>query len=706
MEKKQGTILRFALIFIGIACGFLLVLAQIIRLQTVERQHWLSLAANQEPLEVVIPPRRGNIYDAEGRLLAGSLPRYMLTWDSRVEALRGKNDTLFYNNIDSIAVGLSRIFRDKSAAAYKEQFISAYKRRDGRMKIQPAPVSYTDMKRVKALPLFRRSKYTSGLIIEESHKRIKPFGNLASRTIGGIYGETGAGNSGLEKRFNKELAGEPGLSERRRVAGKREDVTIEEPQNGCDIITTIDANLQDLTETMLRRQIEAIEGEWGCCILMEVGTGEVKAICNLDRTSSGEYREMVNHAVMRYEPGSTFKTVSMMAALDDGKVNFASDTFRVYKDGWSYQDTRIRDAHPADTVYHVRDAMAVSSNIALAKIVTQSYDKKAQKFTERVRRIGICDSLPCEIPGTQMTKLADPKDMSTLAKMSYGYSVEMSPLQILTFYNGIANGGKMISPIIVKELQRNGKTVQRFESKVLKQSLCKPSTLAEIQECLHAVVWDNELGTASVLKWQGKVVRRKAQSPLVHIAGKTGTAQIFENGHYTTKHHRIAFVGYFPEEKPLYSCICVIHHPHLYGAYDAGANCGLVVRQIAEHTIAYTGITDSEELELPYDSIQKPDIMGGRQRNVSRAAKGADLKLPKTTEEWVVVENMQQRGVQVSKDVMPDVRGMAAMDAVFAVEQTGLQVQVRGKGKVWRQSLPAGTKTEGLQGLQVVLDLR
>ena len=705
MDKKRQIILRFALIFVAISLGFLLVIVQIIRLQTVERQKWLSAAPNQEPVQREIKARRGNIYDAEGRLLAGSLPRYNLYWDSRVEALHQGGDTLFYKNIDSIATGLSRIFHDKSAQEYRRQFTIAFNRRERRMKINSRPVTYIERKQVKTLPVFRRNQYTSGLIIEENNKRIKPFGNLASRTIGGIYGETGQGHSGLEKRFNEQLSGEPGLSERRRVAGRTEYVTIEEPRNGIDILTCIDANLQDLTETMLRRQIETIAGEWGCCILMEVKTGEIKAICNLDRTSDGNYREMINHAVMRYEPGSTFKTVSLMAALDDGKINYERDTFRVYKNGWQYQDAVIRDAHPADTVYHIRDALAISSNIALAKIVTQSYDGKAARFAERVRRIGICDSIPCEIPGTESALLADPRDMATLAKMSYGYSVEMSPLQILTFYNGIANEGKMISPIIVKEIQQNGKTIERYESKVLKQSLCKASTLKEIQECLHAVVWDNDLGTASVLRWNGKIIRRKAQSPLVSIAGKTGTAQVFEHGHYSSSHHRIAFVGYFPEEDPQYSCICVIHHPHQYGMYDAGLNCGTVVRQIAEHTIAYTGITDSEEMELPYDSITKPRVQGGRLRSIHNAAKGADIKVGKAHAEWAVVEpDMQIRPVQMSEGKVPDVRGMSAMDAVYAIEQTGMRAQVQGKGKVIRQSIAAGDPVQ--EGQTVRLELR
>lgn len=700
MDRKQNIIIRFVVIYALIVCGFLLVVAQIIKIQTKERSMWLDIAKNQVAVDRPIEPMRGNIYDCEGRLLVGSLPRYTLTMDTRVQALHLGGDTLFYNNVDSISAGLSRIFKDKSPQQYRNMLTSAFKRGDGRLKLQNAPVSYTEMKQVKEMPFFKKGRYKSGLLTDESHKRVMPFGSLARRTLGSIYGETGRGNAGLEKRFDEELKGKPGMSQRQRIAGKYETVVVEEAQNGLDLKTTINADMQDLVESILRQRLEMIEGEWGCCILMEVKTGEIKAISNLDRLESGEYAEMMNHAVTRVEPGSTFKTVSLMAALDDGKVDFETDSFEVYRDGWKYSDTRIYDAHPRDTVYCVRDAMAASSNIALAKIVTQSYEKKAEKFVNRLERLGIADSIPCEIPGANTPRILTPNDNTTLAKMSYGYSVEFSPLQMLTFYNGIANNGKMISPIIVKEIQKNGSTVKRFETQTLKSSLCSSTTLNQIKQCLHAVVWDDKLGTASQY-WGLK----KAQSDLVHIAGKTGTAQVFENGHYSSRHHRIAFVGYFPEEAPQYSCICVIHHPHKYGYYDAGGDCGRVVRFIAERVMASTGATDSETMNLPYDSIMKPAIKGGQQQRIKLAAKGTKLHVSKTDSEWAKVDrDMQAVSVRIEPDQMPNVVGMGARDAVFAIEQTGMKVQISGKGKVVSQSLAAGQKA--VRGGVVYLELR
>ena len=701
MEKKRHIIFRFVLIFGVIMMGFTAVIIQILVVQYKEGDQWRQIAQKQIPSKRPIPPLRGNIYDCQGRLLVGSLPRYTLIMDTRVDALHQNGDTAFYNNVDSISAGLSRIFKDKSAGEYRNMLVRAFRKQDGRLKLQPNPVSYTDKRAVESLPFFKRGRYKSGLIIEDSHKRVMPFGSLAKRTLGSIYGETGQGIAGLEKQFNEELKGEPGIKQRQRIGAGNTDVVLKKAVNGCDLHTTIDADIQDQVESVLRQRLEMIEGEWGCCILMEVKTGKIRAISNLDRTKDGEYVETMNHAVTRVEPGSTFKTISLMAALDDGKIDYHKDSIEVYRAGWQYSDTRIYDAHPRDTIYCIRDAMAASSNIALAKIVTQAYEKKGSKFADRLERMGIADSLPCEIPGAQKPIISRPNDNTTLAKMSYGYSVELSPLQMLTIYNGIANNGKMISPIIVESISKEGKTVEQFESKVLNSSLCKSSTLAAIQECLHAVVWDNKLGTASQDPWKQK----KAQSNYVKIAGKTGTAQIFENGRYSNRHHRIAFVGYFPEDNPQYSCICVMHHPHKYGCYDAGGDCGRVVRQIAERTMASMSTTDSEEIEQPYDSITKPQIKGGQQSRIKDAAKGTKVQVTKVDSEWAKVDKtMQSVGVKVNRDQVPNVIGMGARDAVYAIEQTGMKVQLTGKGRVASQSVAAGATAQ--KGKMVYLELR
>jgi len=592
-DRLQNIVLRFAAIFLLIVAGFIAVLAKIIYTQTSpeEKAKWSKIADKQVVTNQPIQPTRGDILDANGNLLATSMPEYAVYMDTRVEALHLGGDTLFYRYVDSIAEGLSRIIGDKSPQEYRQRMIKAFKGRTTRerdARLCRRRVNYMQKKEIEQLPLVRRGYYKSGIHLEVQHVRKKPFGRLGSRTIGSIYAATGTGNAGLEKSFEKYLHGTEGVSTRQRVAGHWQNVPVKEAKDGYDIVTTIDVNLLDICEQAMMARLERTQADWGCCILMETETGEIKAICNLDRTEEGNYTEKFNHAVTRVEPGSTFKTISLMAALDDGKIEI-DDTLRVYKNGWDYGVAHHTDSHPKDTIYTVRSALAVSSNIAFAKIITESYDKKAGKFVDKLKRMGITDSVYSEIPGAQNPRIQVPKDGVTLSKMAYGYSVELSPMQILTFYNSIANNGRMVRPFIVKEIRNNGRTLRTFKTETLQSSICRRSTLREVKDALHDVVWDNDLGTASVLKWQGRIVLHKAQSDLVHIAGKTGTAQLVRHGHYQKNMHRMTFVGYFPEEAPMYTCICMMEYPKNRGAYDAGLDCGTVVRQIAEKTIAYAG---------------------------------------------------------------------------------------------------------------------
>lgn len=582
-DNQKITVLRFAIIFTLIALGFLGVIVQIIHLQTRDRDRWLNIAEGQVQTDRAIRATRGNILDADGRILASSMPQYVVYMDAAVEPLHVNNDSLFLLHLDSLSLELSRIIGDKTPDEYRRVLVQSHRDRKRSVRLSKRRINYLQKQQLEQYPLLRRGKNVSGITFNPLPLRIKPFGSLASRTIGAVNIDTGNGTTGLEARFNTELRGSDGLSTRQKIGNRWEDITVEEAEDGWDIVTTLDANLQDITETALRHRLEYTGADWGCCILMETQTGCIKAISNLDRCEDGSYSEQFNHAVTRIEPGSTFKTIALMAALDDGKVDI-DDTITVYRNGWNYLGINHRDAHPKDTVLSVRSALAISSNIALAKIITQGYEGSAKKFVNRIRNMGLMDSLYCEIPGAHRARIDIPRDTVTLSKMSYGYSVELTPMQILMFYNGIANNGRMIRPYLVSEVRDSEGTLRTYDTETVKSSLCKSRTLRDIQGALHDVVWDNQLGTASVNPWG----MRKAQSELVHIAGKTGTAQLIRNGRYQSRQHRMTFVGYFPEESPQYTCICVIEHPTRYG-YDAGMDCGSVVRQIAEKTIAYAG---------------------------------------------------------------------------------------------------------------------
>lgn len=593
-DSLRHTILRFSVVFFAIAVLFMVVLVQVVRLQYVEREQWEQIAektqvANNRPIRA----ERGNIYDAEGRLLASSIPKYQLWMDPRTEALHLDDGKLFWQNVDSIAIGLSRILGDKPPAAYKQKMVKGFREQERNIRLYDSTISYIQKKEIQKLPLVKRGVYKSGFIYEEQHKRVKPFGSLGSRTIGSIYGSDGRGTAGIEKRFEDYLCGTDGVSMRQKVGRQWVNVPVQEAVAGCDVYTTLDANLLDICETALRQRLDITQAEWGCVILMEVASGEIKAICNLDRGKDGQYYERENHAVVRVEPGSTFKTIALMAALDDHKIAL-NDTVEVYRKGWRYYNALHSDAHPRDTVYTVRNALAASSNIALAKIITEGYNGSARKFVRKLERMGLSDSIDYIIPGAHQARIDIPNDTVTISRMSYGYSVEMSPMHTLLFYNGIANKGKMISPVLVREIRKDGKTIKTYKTQTIESSLCSSSALRDIQACLHDVVWDNQLGTASTNRWK----QQKAQSDLVHIAGKTGTAQLFEDGRYHRNRHRMSFVGYFPEEDPLYTCICVIHRPTNTGRYDAGLDCGTVVRQIAEKTMVYTAEYVVEDGEL------------------------------------------------------------------------------------------------------------
>ena len=582
-DEQRNTVWRFAMIFIVILLGFIAVLGKIIYIQAVERSEWLKVAEKQVPTHKPIKATRGNILDSHGQLLASSMPQYYVYMDTRVPALHDKQGALFAAHIDSLAHDLAAIVGDRSQADYKTRIVNAYRRGEKRLKVCDHRINYLQRQALEQNSLIKKGKYKSGIFFEDQHRRIKPYGLLASRTIGGIYGEDGVGNSGLEKRFDKELRGIDGLSSIQKIGGRYESVTMEEAQDGLDVLTTIDANLQDIVENALMTKLVEKQAKWGCAILMETQTGYIRAIANLDRSKDdGLYYEAQNHAVQRVEPGSTFKTIALTAALDDGKIRI-SDTVTVTRHPWQYFTVRHVDAHPMDTILTVRSALAVSSNIALAKLITRSYEGSAKKFVNRIRKMGLMDSIYCEIPGADKVRIDIPKDTVTLSKMSYGYSVELSPIQILMFYNAIANDGRMMRPMLVTAIQQNGNNIRSFRPEVVKSSICGNRTLHDIQGALHDVVWDDHLGTASKRLWS-----RKAQSDLVAIAGKTGTAQLFIPGHgYSTRRHRMTFVGYFPEQNPRYTCICMIEDPQY--PYDAGMDCGSTVRVIAEKTMAYTG---------------------------------------------------------------------------------------------------------------------
>ena len=548
--------------------------------------------------------------------------------------------------------------------------------------------------------------------------RQKPFGMLASATVGGVYGEidekTGLskGKNGLELQFDSLLRGEAGLSSKQRVGGRWVTVVEEDPIDGMDIRSTIDINIQDLVEKSLTDKLKELDAEVGIAVVMEVKTGEIKAITNMARTGYGRYAETMNHAVADViEPGSTFKVASMMVALEDGVID-PKTPVNVGNGIYVYANQRMTD-HNANRggygMINAEKAIWYSSNIGVAKLILTGYERNPRKFVEGLRRIGMDADLRIEMPGAEKPRLRWPEDRlwsrGSLPWMSFGYEVRIPPIQMLAFYNAIANDGKMVRPMFVKNIMKNGRSVKQFKTEVIIPEICSRNTLKIIQDMLYNVV-NYEDPTPVNRNGTG----RPARSDVITIAGKTGTAQIASGGGYGTAGHNVSFCGYFPYEDPQYTCIVVISRPR-NGSPSGGLMCGTVVKDIAEKIYAGQMTLDMNSVSADLPKVAYPNVKNGDYVALKNAMN--ELKL-KTNEERniqarFVMTNSGNQGISVRElpsgnGLVPDVVGMGAKDAVFALENCGLRVSLSGQGQVVSQSTRSGTRA--VAGQRVTLTLR
>jgi len=679
-------------------------------IQFVEHDKWMALAAQNIKTNIVVKPNRGNIYACDGRLMASSIPTYYVYMDLRVPALHEKGGKLFKDNIDSLSLCLSSFFHNKSAYEYKSLLLKAYKSGIGEFQLYPQKISYSELKQLKTLPLFKLGRNKSGLISKVLFRRIRPFGSLAKRTIGDIYAEESkGGKNGIELSFNSSLLGTPGISTREKVANSYMNTVQVEPIDGMDVTTTIDVDLQDIAEKALMDGVKKFDAAVGYVILMEVHTGEVKAIVNLQRNDDGTYTENKNGAVSDMaEPGSTFKVASLMAAIDEGKVKI-TDTVNTYNGLFKFGTRTMTDHNANHGGYHkitVAQAIYGSSNIGISRAIVKAYGHNQAAFVNKLYSMKLNERMNIEIPGAASPQIKHPNDKThewsntTLAWMSVGYETQIPPIYTLAFYNSIANDGKLIRPFFVKSISHNGQIVKEFTTEVINPSICKPSTLRDIRSTLLGVVED-KLGTAQCVK-----------SKYVRIAGKSGTAQISQGkGGYKTggTKHQVAFCGYFPYEKPLYTCICVMRQPGI-GYPSGGTMTGSVFKNIAERVMALN--SNRKPAHVDADSIDLEHMLPVTKVGYYRAIQTVmnDLKLPlaSNSTDWVkaFAEKKQTRveKIVVTKNVVPDLIGMGAKDAVFILENMGLNVQVMGRGKVISQNMKPGTFAR--KGSSVMINLQ
>lgn len=692
MNIRNIIISRLAIIYFLMLLMAIAVVINLITVQNIKNEKWEAVANNLKNNTVVIEANRGNICAVDGNVLATSIPGYFVRMDMASDGVK----RVYNQQSDSLAFRLASFYKDKPASEYKRELDQAYRKGNRGFLLTQKKLDYNELQTFKNFPILRRGTFGGGRVIEQENKRVLPLGKLAARTIGtlnkGAYGgiHGNIGYTGIEAAFETYLKGQDGVGYRQNLSGRWVSRTEIEPRDGMDVITTLDIRYQDITESALERQLKSSNAEWGTAILMEVKTGEIRAIANLGRVSPGNYDEVYNYAVGHagcYEPGSTFKLISMMVALDHGVVD-TSDVIDTGNGTWKYRDRVIYDSdykYGGHGPISVKEVFEKSSNVGFAKMITAGYEKNPKQFIDAIHKMGIHQPLNIELSGEGVPYFKYPGDKdwwgTTLAWMSYGYESKMTPLQILAVYNAVANDGKMVKPRLVKEIQDRGDVVQRMKTEIINPMIASRETIRKTQSLLSGVC---ENGT-------GKSI----QSKLFKIAGKTGTAQIASSqGGYARGLYLASFAGYFPADKPVFSMIVVVNRPQ--GAYYGGAVAGPVFREVAEKVYAlYTSSEEFPEEKKEYAAV--PNVKNGVSRDLLKVLGDLDIdtngKKPSTLAARAKNEEdaVTLTELEIAENKIPDVRGMAPSDAVYLLENAGLHVRISGVGKVRSQSLTPGS---------------
>lgn len=702
MNIRSTILTRITVIYFLMLSFAILTISQIFTVQNVKTERWKKTADNLNHNTILVKSNRGNICTDDGNIIATSVPAFYVRIDFGAEGVR----RVYAQKSDSLALMLSKMFRDHTKEEYKRRLDAAYRQKNRGYMLTPRKVDYNELQEMKNFPILRRGQYGGGRIITMESRRIKPLGNLAARTIGDLNpagsddATIEAGITGIECSFEDYLKGKAGVSYKQNLSGRWIERPEIVPKEGYDVITTINLKIQDIAESALEEQLIKSRAEWGTAVVMEVETGEVKAISNLGITKNGNYREIMNYAIGDggcYEPGSTFKLVSLMAAMDQGLID-TSDVFDTGTGRWEYKKKPIYDSdygHGEHGKMTVKQIFEKSSNVGVAKIITSCYEKDPGKYVDRILKFGLDKPLGVEIKGEGIPYIKTPDDKSwwgtSLAWMSYGYEVKLTPLQILAFFNAVANDGKMIKPLLVKEIRDNGSTVKRFETKILNPMIASRKTINRARKMLEGVC---ESGTGKELK-----------SKNFRIAGKTGTAQVSRGAAGYGKDHLASFVGYFPAEKPIYSMIVTVKGPR--GTYYGSTVAGPVFMNIAEKVYASFLLPDDDNEQVSEEKL--PDIKGGvigeietvcDELDIKNDVEGSRSSLGKVISKE---EKVTLIPYEIPPDKVPDVRGMGPSNAVYLLEKTGLRVQIYGMGKVKSQSMPPGSGFKRGQTINLTL---
>ena len=695
MNVKNEVLYRVYIVLFCVVMAALFIAFETFKIAFIEGPQWRSERDDTYIRYIEVSAARGNIMAEDGSLLATSLPFFEIRFDPTVV-----EEDIFIRDIDSLAHYLATYVNDEyTVGGYKEMLINK-RIEENRYVLIKRKASFAEKDMMSKLPIFRLGQFKGGFIAKPLHRRMHPFKQLAYRTVG--YKKDTMRAVGLEGYFDEVLSGETGRQLAFRAPGHTwiplTDVAEIEPQRGDDIVTTIDINIQDVTHEALLRALNYHNAEHGTAIVMDVNTGAIKAISNLGRTESGWY-EIYNYAIGNaVEPGSTFKLATIMALLEDGYINL-DDTIALDQGYAQFYEEEMFDAvpHTYDSTT-VKRAFEISSNVGMAKMVQQYYgDTKGgdNKFIKRLKQFNLHLPTGIEIEGEAPPLVKDPntEDMSywsgvTLPWMSTGYEVMVTPLQLLTLYNAVANNGTMMKPYLVSEIQHYGKVKKTFKPTIIKKNIASAKTIENVQELLQAVV---DTGTAEKLK-----------TTKYTFAGKTGTAQInYRRGRKAWK-YRTSFAGYFPADNPKYSCIVMIEYPKQNGASGAKV-AGPVFREIADkiydtHVAFYPPLNSFEKPQLTNRKL--PNAESGERREMEFLLDYFNIEYnPQTQKQWAVIkaasDSLFLQGKTIPAETVPSVTGMGLRDALYILENKGLKVTISGHGKVVRQSILPGTKVNG-----------
>lgn len=689
MAARDEIVWRGALVYFAIALLAVALLVRILILQYIQHGKWADMSEKYVYKTSEMPANRGDILTNDGRLLASSVPYYTIYMDTRSS---GMSSSTWSGGINGLSAGLAQYLGDRSATGWKSVITEARRKGDRYFLIQ-RKVDYETLKKLKELPIFREGQFKGGMVAQADNRRILPNSDLAARTIGYLNLGSEGNEVGVEGAFDNDLAGKNGVAVKQRLTGG-DWIIVDGPnsvesRDGNDVVTALDLDLQDVATSALRNQLRKNNADHGCAVLMEVSTGNVKAIANLGLQDDGDYHETYNYAIGEStEPGSTFKLPSLMAAIEDGVID-TSDIVDTGTGTVKYYDHIIRDTKEHG-ILTVKQVFEESSNVGTSKLIYEHYKNNPKDFVNRLYAMRLNKPLDIQLKGEGEPLIRYPGDKLwsglTLPMMSHGYEVLLTPLQILTFYNAVANDGKMMRPLFVTAVMRNGSVIKSYEPEVIINSIASRSTIRKAKKMMEGVV---ERGTATNLR-----------NPNYKIAGKTGTAQIAHDKYGYRSGQRISysasFVGYFPAENPLYSCIVVVNSPS-NGVYFGNVVAGTVFKEISDKVYATRFFRDYKPENKEDIKPTAPDVGNGFRADINEVLKNLDVHYRRTADDdWVATresgDTVSLAGVKILPGLVPDVRGMSLRDAIYLLENTGLRVRYSGKGRVLRQSPEHGAR--------------